>query len=208
MSDAVSVPKFILPGRWGTIDLTSEASARRTIRQLVERVGGKREDDAPMRATLRSQLQDAADVARGGGAVRLFIGLELTDGFPLSATLAVFLPAIDTSQLEGENVGLTGLLERFAPTGGDDSRNETFSRGEIKAVRRTARKVAPATEVRPESEILQADYWLAAAEPYRFAMLSFTSTYVMYENDMLDLFDAIVQTTRWKAPRAEAVLQQ
>ena len=56
-----------------------------------------------------------------------------------------------------------------------------------------------------DPELLQADYWLAAADPYRFAMLSFTSTYVMYEKDMLDLFDAIVQTTRWKVPQPEAV---
>ncbi|CAN5369191.1 hypothetical protein BH09ACT5_BH09ACT5_16340 [soil metagenome] len=205
MSAPVSVPKFILPGKWGAIDLTSEASARRTVRQLVERVGGRREEDAPLRASLRSQLQDAADVARGGGAVRLFIGLELTDGFPLSATLAVFLPAIDTSALEREGVDLTALLERFAPAGDENSRNETFGKGEIKAVRRTGRKVSPATEERPEAELIQADYWLAAADPYRFAMLSFTSTYVVYENDMIDLFDAIVQTTRWKAPSPQPV---
>jgi hypothetical protein len=88
-------PRFVLPGKWSRVELTDEASSRRTVRRLIEESIGTRDDLARQRSELRRLLQPAVDSAREVGAVDLYIAVELADGVPLPAWLMVFLPSIE-----------------------------------------------------------------------------------------------------------------
>ena len=85
---------------------------------------------------------------------------------------------------------------------------EPASSEQIKAVRHSWRRVTHVVEgeVEQDFEMLEADYWLAAADPARIALLTFSTAYVEYEEEMLNLFDAVISTIRWDVPRQPAEL--
>ena len=69
------------------------------------------------------------------------------------------------------------------------------------AVRHSWRRTAHVAEgdVEQDFELIEADYWLAATDPNRIALLTFSTAYAEYEEEMLGLFDAVVSTIRWPA---------
>ena len=69
------------------------------------------------------------------------------------------------------------------------------------AVRHSWRRTAHVAEgeVEKDFELIEADYWLAATDPNRIALLTFSTAYAEYEEEMLSLFDAVVSTIRWPA---------
>ncbi len=75
----------------------------------------------------------------------------------------------------------------------------------IRAVRQTWRRTRRATEddVEVEFDLIEADYWIAAANPSRMAMITFSTAYAEYEEEMLALFDAVVSTIRWDVSPVE-----
>jgi hypothetical protein len=60
-------------------------------------------------------------------------------------------------------------------------------------------------EVEQRFEFVEADYWLAARDPNRIALLTFSTALAEYEEEMLALFDAVVSTIRWPAPSSAPV---
>ena len=73
---------------------------------------------------------------------------------------------------------------------------------DVRAIRSVYLKTVPATEEVPEHPMLQVDYWIAASYPARVALLSFTTVFVAQRDLVVELFDAIVGTTRWPRPRS------
>ncbi|MEP6481213.1 MAG: hypothetical protein ABJA94_04310 [Rhodoglobus sp.] len=206
---ATPIPRFVLPGSWGRVDLSSEASSRRSIRKIAEAATNRRDDLAPMRADLRDRFQTAADLAREGGASDLYVAFELTKGVPLPAWLTVFQPDIESTDFAALGIKeLSTVLDQAAKTP-DERVTETRSEledGAIHAVRQTWRRQTHASEGEGENhveetfEILEADYWLAASNPNRIALMTFSTAYAEYEEEMLGLFDAVINTIRWPAP--------
>lgn len=198
-------PKFVLPGTWGRVNLDSEAASRRSIRRLAESATGRREELASVRNELRDRLQTAADAAREGGASDFYIAFELARGIPLPAWLAVFEPDIDSTDFAGLGLQeLTKLLEVGASvvgTGEDAEVVTSQPSTKMHAVRHSWRRTAHVAEgdVEQDFELIEADYWLAATDPNRIALLTFSTAYAEYEEEMLGLFDAVVATIRWPA---------
>jgi hypothetical protein len=203
------IPRFVLPGSWGRVDLTTEASSRRSIRKIAETATRRREELAPMRADLRDRFQQAADLAREGGASDLYVAFELAKGVPLPAWLTVFQPDLESTDFTA--LGLTDLntvLDQAAKSTDERvaERREDLHDGAIHAVRQTWRRQTRVLEgegnlaVDQTFEILEADYWLAASNPNRIALLTFSTAYAEYEEEMLNLFDAVINTIRWPAP--------
>lgn len=196
-----TVPRYVLPGSWGRLDLSSAQSTKESIRRLVEQAAGKSDQLATMRHELRNRFQVAADEARSGGAIEMQIAQEIAPGIPLAATLAVFLPEIDLSQLE--KMGLAELEVILTGAVADDSSSsevvstEELRLPELRAVRQTYLRRTRMEGVDDVLRMLQADYWIAAANPARLALLSFSSTFVEFEEQILELFDAITATTQW-----------
>jgi hypothetical protein len=150
------------------------------------------------------------EAAREGGAEELYIGLELVPGIPLPAWAAVF-PG-DASQLELSGVSFADLSRGLdfavgsAPEGGSVEKIDD-PRSRVHAVRHAWRRT---TEVASDDgersfDLIEADYWIAAAEPNRVALLTFSTALAEYEEEMLELFDAVVGTLRWPVPVESAV---
>lgn len=201
-------PRFVLPGSWGRVDLRSEAASRASIRKIADKATGRREELASIRAEIRDRFNKAADAARGSSATDLYIAFELTKGVPLPAWLTVFTPEIDAVDFQALGLSdLAEVLDRAITTTDDEvTTTETPMAEQIRAVRQSWRRVAHVTEGETEQdfEMLEADYWLAATNPNRIALMTFSTAYVQWETEMLQLFDAVVNTIRWGAPLVDS----
>ena len=207
-----TTPRFVLPGTWGRVDLRSEAASRSSIRKLAEQVTRKREELAGVRAEIRDRFNTAAEAARGSSATDLYVAFELTKGVPMPAWLTVFTPEIDAVDFQALGLGdLQKVLEKgVAVADPTVTTTETTTDNEIRAVRQSWRRVAHVAEgnIERDFELLEADYWLAAANPNRVALITFSTAFVEWEDEMLRLFDAVISTIRWKSAEpvvAEAV---
>ena len=156
-----------------------------------------------MRAEIRDRFNDAAEAARGSSATDLYVAFELTKGVPMPAWLTVFTPEIDAVDFQA--LGLDDL-EKVLKQGvavADPTivTTDTPMVNKIRAVRQSWRRVAHVVEgeVERDFEILEADYWLAAANPSRIALITFSTAFIEYEDEMLRLFDAVISTIRWKS---------
>jgi hypothetical protein len=189
------------------VDLRSEAASRASIRKVAERATRRREELASVRAEIRDRFNLAADAARGSGATDLYVAFELTKGVPLPAWLTVFSPEIDATDFNALGLSeLAEVLDRgIATTDEAITTAEPLVTPDIRAVRQSWRRVAHVEEgdVERDFEILEADYWLATAKPNRIALMTFSTAFVEYEDEMLRLFDAVVSTIRWAAPVVE-----
>ena len=194
-------PRFTLPGKWGRIDLATEASSRRSIRRFIEQVSGSADQLSNLRAEMRGRFQKAADAARDGGASSMFVAVELAKGIPLPAWAVVFEPSIESTDFAALGLGdLKSFLELGVRTADPAVQSADVSGLAIQAIRHSWRRT---TQLDPEdeatkTEMLEADYWLAAANPNRIALITFSTGYADYEQEMLALFDAVISTIRWE----------
>jgi hypothetical protein len=203
----LSTPRFELPGKWGRINLRSEATIQRSIRRVLDEVTRRRDDLVEPRAELRRRFQKAAEIAKEGGATDFYVAFQLVPTIPLPAWVAVFTPEIESTDFTALGLGeLTQFLDKGMASWGDadaEVRSATTGpEGEIHAVRHSWRRIADVVEgdVEQRFEFVEADYWLAAREPNRIALLTFSTALAEYEDEMLALFDAVVSTIRWPAP--------
>jgi hypothetical protein len=200
-----STPRFVLPGNWGRVNLSSESASRQSIRKIAETATGRKEELASVRAELRERFQKAADVAREGGASDLYVAFSLTKGIPLPAWLTVFEPEIDSTDFDALGIAeLKKTLDLGITTSdeGVTSKTSDIEGTPIHAIRQSWRRQNHVVEGEIEQtfEFLEADYWLAAPNPNRIALLTFSTALAEYEEEMLGLFDAVIQTIRWPAP--------
>lgn len=204
----MKAPRFVLPGRWSRVDLASEASSRRAIRRLIEDALGTRDELGRQRTELRQLLQPVADSAREVGAVDLYVAIELMDGVPLPAWLMVFMPTINDADFERFGIEelktvLTGSAEIYEPEAPSSLVEAAEGASQpITAVRQSWRRrtVSP-DDPEVGFEVLEVDYWIAAAHPNRIALLTFSTGYADYEEQMVALFDAVIRTIRWPAEK-------
>jgi hypothetical protein len=199
-----AAPNFVLPGTWSRVDLTSDASTRTAIRKLVESRVGKADDRASLRAEMRAELQKGADLARSASAIEYHIADSIAPGVPLAATLSVHLPSFDERELDMLGLAELGELLLGAETTSltDDSLDANsvpFSVEGIRVVRRISRLAGEPVGDLPGRVLVQFSYWMAAANPARFALLAFATPFVEFEPQLTELFDAVVLTTRWPA---------
>jgi len=204
-------PKFVLPGRWGRINLESEASIHRSIRQIADEATRRRDDLATTRAELRARFERAATAAKEGGATDFYLAFNLTPAIPLPAWISVFTPRIDSTDFDSLGLGeLRSFLEAGTKNWGpDEAQVESFDREAeqpLQVVRHSWRRTREISEgeAQGEVEFLEADYWIAATDPNRIALLTFSTAYAQLEDEMLGLFDAIVRTIRWPAPERQS----
>ena len=201
-------PRFVLPGRWGRINLSTEATTQRSIRKVIEATTGRRDDLASTRAELRARFQKAADTARDAGATDFYVAFQLTTTIQLPAWVSVFTPEIDSTDFSA--LGL-GELRQFIDSGtkewggepGEPAATTTLDTDQLHAVRHSWRRRVEVAEgeVNEQLTFVEADYWIAATNPNRIALLTFSTALAEHEEGMLSLFDAIVNTVRWPSQR-------
>ncbi len=202
----VSTPRFALPGKWARIPLTSEAAMLSSLRRMAEDLTNRMDQFATLRHELRTRLTAAAETARSGGATDLFLGLELMPGIPLPAWIVVY-PA-DYESTDFDSIGFGDFSKALdiaaggAPAGGASEIGEIDSPTPIHAVRHAYRRSTEVIEgdVQETFEFVEVDYWIAASEPNRLALVTFSTALAEYEDEMLELFDAVISTVRWPVP--------
>lgn len=204
---STSTPRFALPGKWAHIPLTSEAATLSSVRKMAEQLTNRMDQFATLRAEMRARFIQAAEIARSGGATDLFLGLELMPGIPLPAWIVVFPADYDSTDFDSIGFGdFSKALEisaGAAPAGGTRQSGDIDSPTPIHAVRHAWRRSTEVIEgdIDETFEFVEADYWIAAAEPNRLALVTFSTALAEYEDEMLELFDAVISTVRWPAPQ-------
>jgi hypothetical protein len=199
----ITAPRFSLPGTWGRVNLATEATTQKSIRKVIEHVVGRDDKFATLRSELRARFRVAADLARDNQAVDFYLALELAPGVPLPAWLSVFLPDLAETDIDALGLGELRAALNYGVSGTppeESANTTTVTLNRVQAVRQVYRRVQPATEENPELDVLQVDYWLAAAGPNRICLLTFTTTFVDIEEQMLEFFDAVIGTVSWTSP--------
>lgn len=200
MSSTREYPIFVLPGTWGRIDVATQERTKATVRDVVERFVGRADEAATIRADLRLQLTSIAESARDGGAAEFYIATEVAPSVPLTATLSVHAPQWDITRLDELGIGglESVLLAGASAMSGDRVGERTIDAPEIAVVRqRYRREVDRSSSGADPLPLFQVDYWVAAPNPARLALLSFASPMTAFEEELVELFDAVVRTVRW-----------
>lgn len=203
--------RFRLPGRWFSVDLSSEEATRSSIRTIAREAIGPADDRAPERARVRQQLQQAAEAGDRGGARAIMFSTEITPGTPLPVTLVVFepddlrmSPAIGTSadavlKVMGES------LKQIDPAA-----YETMAkvRGPGVPALRTHR-VDLLDEGQLEGIVrLVVDYWIPVPDSKHVLMVRFSTPLGELENVMRALFDEFIAVAYFSAGRPESLRDQ
>lgn len=193
-----------LPGSWWTIPVADPAETERAVSALVSEAIGRRDQDARVRAELRTRFLYAADRARSTGAVQLHLCRELMPDVPLPASLTVYWPRITLSgNAAGHGAANTDAVALRAVIGGVSAPGETGVESlddldlPCGAVLRRTRIVA-ADPRSPEAGVrtLEVDYWFAPPSR-RVLLLSFACGMPELADSLTELFDLMVATVGW-----------
>lgn len=165
---------------------------------LLTEIVGRRDDATLVRDVLRKELLMAVEAALAAQAIELHLAIELSPGVALPLSLAVSLPRLPDSGFgDAELDPIETFLSRSVDDGGRPGSPATGADAALRVVRQTYRRSHRPAGLDRDLPVLQADYWAAAKDPDRLALLSFTTVLVDLEPLMLELFDAVVGTLRW-----------
>lgn len=193
------------PANWIHLDLSANAmaSARRLVDDMV---AGEKQVDEKLKLQFIGQLQSTVRRAREqGGVFVAFWSLGLGDlsiGASVIAAVAVLgpdLPVDGTGQVALEDAVAAVSADLAAGEGSDGvtivgSTVVELPAGE--AVRVHKRQVAEAMAGRYESEVIQ--YFVRVPHERRLVVLTFSSPNLDLAEAMVELFDAMALTLRWK----------
>lgn len=201
---------FRLPGQWlHLLPDEPELSAAR-IRDHVERVVGKHDDMAQVRALMRDRLKEGLEVAGAGQAESMFICRQLTPKVPMSAVMTVFspselriAPAVGTSP-EAVIDMLRRALERKGEPGIEDAVELELPDSRALRMHRVDRR--PVAEQAPsiKQSFLIVDYWVARPGTKEVLLVNMFSPLGDIPNVMLSFFDSIVRLSRFEPLDAPA----
>lgn len=206
MSDAAVLPrlKLRLPGSWWQVPLTDEASARDSIKRLIERQVGRGDEQARLRAELRAQFTAALATAIEADGQAMHIALDVVEEVPLSASIAVFLPPLGMTPAIGTSgAAVIDVLEQGlrALPGADPGSMVIFDAG-VSAVLRTHHRTTTLVRgddgAQAELPMVVADYWVSVPGTKRVMLLTFTTVFAELEEVMLGFFDSIVRLIDWE----------
>ncbi len=202
-SDALPQLKLRLPGQWWQVPLHDQARARDSVKRLVERQVGTSDEHARLRAELRSQFLAALETAIEGDGQSLHLALDVVEGVPISASLAVMLPPLGmTPAIGAASEAVLDVLERGLrelPKVPSDTlaRVPAGSASAIRMQRNETRLVRDEAGATAELPTLLVDYWVAVPGTKRVMLLAFMTVFVELEQVMLEFFDAIVRVIAW-----------
>ena len=215
MTEAVkpTIPqlRFRLPGSWWQIPLTDLEEARASIRRLVDRAVGNRDDHATDRDRMRKQLTAAAEKAVSGSGTTMHIALEIVEGLPVPASFTVFQPELRLSPAVGTGgpaviAILEQGLQQRADYNPEMAHRFTAHRSEVLRQHRTEMTM---TDSEPAEELpgFVVDYWMTVPGAKRVVLVSFSTALAGMDEIMLGFFDSIIGATYW-AGMDEPIVQR
>jgi len=194
---------FLLAGTWWSIPVNDPEETDRAIRRIVEDAAGRSDELATLRRLTRERLSETVADARRIEAEHLYLAREISPGLPLSASLAVYRPALDplpedvaASPKLARAFVKAALAEADGPGAGIEARELDLGSGAV--LRRSWIVERTLQEGADPVRSLRADYWMPIPGTRGFLLLSFTSLFVPLADKLLEFFDAVVGTVRWR----------
>lgn len=203
--------RFRLPGRWFSVDLSTEATTTASIAAIARDAVGPTDDRATERAMVRRRLHEAVAAGAAGDIRALMLAHEITPGTPLPVTLLVFepsdlrmSPAVGTEPRTVLGV-LTEALARLDP-------EAHASSVEVSGPGVPALRTHRVEDAGPDEDVhgtrrLSADYWIPVPETKQLLVVRLATPLGDIENLMLSLFDGFVAAAFFAAPQPSALRQ-
>jgi hypothetical protein len=191
--------EFVLPGSWRFVPVADEPAAKRAIGRITEQTVGRADERARLRADIRARFTAAADRARGAGGEAMWICDEITPGVPLPASIVLYRPALMVRHEESAEQRRAALHELLAEPRSDVAESDLVCGGQP-AVRRAEMVSGPATDEpdAPIAETIECDYWIVQPDGRGVVLLVFACGMPLLRDKLVELFDLIVATSRWK----------
>ncbi len=208
-ADIATVPvapatfEFSLIGTWWSLPVADVAESERAIQRVLVEAIGRRDDRARLRRMLSERLTAIVADARTVHAEQLYFARDIAPGVPMPVSLGIYWPALRS--LPADVAGSPKLARAALKA----ALAETDAAGAVRAqaesmvaagavLRRTYVSDSQVEEGAPVGRILRVDYWITSPASDRFVLLSFSSQLAALEEQLLQLFDAIVSSIRWK----------
>ncbi len=195
--------RFRLPGSWWQVPLTDAAEAKASIRRLVDRQAGNRDDRATERETMRRQFLAAAEHAIEGNGRSMHVALEIVEDLPIPVSFTVYLPDLRLTPAVGTDGGaVIDILERgmAARASFDAEKVKRFTVGESSVLRVHHDEIMHREEPAEDIPALVTEYWISIPGTKRVALISFSTGLSGIDEIMLGFFDSIVGATYWELP--------
>ncbi len=197
---------FALPGRWWEVPLDDPAATKQAIAAIARDTLGRDDARARMRIDMRRRFEEVADEARRIDAHQMYMCRELVPGVPLPSSLTVARPPMMLGGDPGASVaaGIAAMRRLLGPPpdGTDEAEVPVSDTGAVRRVRLVT-GVPGKDGSAPEITSLEADYWLLQPGHRVPLLMSFGCGLVGLREQLVDLFDVIVQSVRWR-PDAHA----
>ncbi|MFE2532871.1 hypothetical protein [Streptomyces sp. NPDC059371] len=197
--------QLLLPDGWFRIDLEPERR-RQSVDALVNRQFNGVDNEPRLRRLLLQELIERATNAFDQGGLELYISLQRAGALTIPASLLVTL--IPPMRPGGQSPSLQELADDLGAEGG---RGRTVSMVELAAGTAMKVRVDPdATDLKEpvlttsgEKEIdalpsVTVDYQLGVPRSDMNLLLTFSTPLVQIADAMVELFDAVAGSLRWK----------
>lgn len=180
----------LTPNDWWRVPLADKDARRRSVEQLSKQQFKGIDHQPVLRARLVDHvLRQAGDAAASGG-LEMYLAVQL-QGLPVAATLTTYLvphPMPDSAVAMQDMVGPEGDCDRVEVPAGPAYRRRR-SRGA---------EGTPAEGAENEPLTTLVDYWIAVPGQPQMLLLEFSTPMEQIAEVMVDLFDAVAGSVRWR----------
>jgi len=201
--DALPNLEFRLPGAWEQFATGESPESAAQIKDYVERLVGKTDEHAQLRAGLRARLTDGIRAAQEGSAQSLFVCREVAPGGAPPVVMTIYTPtelrmspAVGTSSeviMAAYKEARTQLYQETK----DDWADLAIPGSQI--LRTVQSGDIPLHPQAPDATVpnLQVDYWYTTPGSKRIVLVNFFTPLADIRNVVLEFFDSIVRASRF-----------
>lgn len=188
---------FTLVGDWRQIRLTREEHVKGDIERVTNAQFPEGDHYAPLRILARERYLRAAELARDGGAVGMFVLGQIAKNVPLPAVLTVYAPEdlVIAPAVGTDPQQVMDTFKEARASVGMDEDLFTFSTPQsqvARLVRTSTVDVNEATEDTVEAPMLEVDYWMTVPGSKRMVQIVVQTPVVHAPNIATRYFDRTV----------------
>lgn len=184
---------FVLPGTWWRLPLNdAEGATEAAIRTILDTSVGRRDEDAHLRREIRTSMRDLIATGREVQAEQIHFAKDLVGALPFPVSLMISWPDFPVTPR-----GTTGERAQIVAAAVPESLpTEILDLPQLSAVRTIAVRPGQFDDEGEPVDLphLDVNYWLAVDGVEEIAVFGFTTVLVSLQEEIVDLFDAIIGT--------------